>query len=128
MLQLADYNETGDILCQHPGWTSKTTNIPLVPREEDLYRNKATESREKRAMWKPEQKNVSWMKDLDGKLTRGRDLVMDFCEDTCPTRLACMLLNQFKKFSGCDLDSKVLSATEPDLVLTLASQRLCFRK
>lgn len=35
-----------------------------------------------------------------------------------------MLLDQPQKFVGCDVDSEVLGATEPDLVLTLASQVL----
>lgn len=37
MLQLADYNPTGDIKFQPPGRTDVKTNVPRVPREEALY-------------------------------------------------------------------------------------------
>lgn len=52
-----------------------------------------------------EQKNVLSLKDLAGKLTRGDDLVTDFCTETCSTAKACILLNQHRKFVGCEGNS-----------------------
>lgn len=121
---MVDYNASGEIACGHPGWTNVMMNIPRVPREEVLYRSEGRGSRGRRAMWRPEQKNVSWMKDLVGKFTRGRDVVMDFCTGTYPTAKTSMLLDQHRKFVGCDLDSDLLMAAKPDLLLTFALQVL----
>lgn len=39
VLQMDDYNATGDIVYEHPGWTKAMTRIPRGPLEESLYRN-----------------------------------------------------------------------------------------
>lgn len=64
------------------------------------------------------------MKDPKLKTSKAGDLVIDFCAVTCFKAKVCMLLDQHKTFVGCDLDSTVLSAAEPDLVLTVVSQVL----
>lgn len=37
MVQMAEYTATGDISCQHWGWTNVMKNIPGVSREEESY-------------------------------------------------------------------------------------------
>lgn len=54
------------------------------------------------------------MKDLAGKLTSEGDLVIDLCAGSCLTVQACVPLDQQRKFSGCHLDSDILSAANPD--------------
>lgn len=49
---------------------------------------------------------------------------MDFCAGLCPMANACMLLEHHRTFVRCDLDSTVLSAAEPDFLLTFAFQML----
>lgn len=49
LLSMVDYYTTGDIACQHSGWTNVMTNTPQEAREEALYWSKETERREKRA-------------------------------------------------------------------------------
>lgn len=66
------------------------------------------------AMWRPEQKKLSLMKNFAGKFSRGGKLNMDFCPGTRPTAKACMLLDQRRTFPECDLDSVVLSTVESD--------------
>lgn len=75
-------------------------------------------------MWRPLLKNVSWMKDFVGTFTRRADFVMLFCAGTCPTAIACMLHNQYKKFVGCDLYSDLLSAAKLGLLLTFSLEVL----
>lgn len=58
------------------------------------------------------------MKDLVGKLTKKRNLVVDFCAGTCSTTKACLLLGQQNDFISWDSDSSLLSSAEPDLFNT----------
>lgn len=46
-------------------------------RKEAPYWNERRESREKRAMWRPKQRNVSRMKDRARNSTKEDDLVID---------------------------------------------------
>lgn len=61
---MVEYNSTGYIACQHPIWTIVMTSILLVPRDGALYRDGRTVSPEKRAVWRPEQKIMSRMKNV----------------------------------------------------------------
>lgn len=91
-------------MCQHPGWKEVMTSIPQALPEKALHRNESARSRGLGAMWIPKQKNVSWKKNLAGKLTREIDLVMIFFAGTYLAAEVCMLLAQHTKFVGCALD------------------------
>lgn len=58
------------------------------------------------------------------KFSKAGALMMDLCVVTCSTARACTLLDQHRKFFGCDVDLDVLIATKPDLALTFAFQVL----
>lgn len=60
------------------------------------------------------------MKDLLGMFTTGEELVRDFCEGTCPTAKICMLLDKLRKLAGCDVNTRLLSAAEQDLLYSAA--------
>lgn len=49
------------------------------------------------------------------------ELLMDFCSGICSTVKPCILLDQHRKFAGCDVNPEVLSAADPEFLLTLAS-------
>lgn len=123
-LHMVHYNAITDIACQLPGWTNVMTNIPQVPRKKPLYQIEGMGSRKTCAIWSPEQKDVWWWKALVEKLTSGGDTVMDLLAVICTGTKARMLLDQHRKTAGCDLDSEVLSAAKPDLLLTFAPQML----
>lgn len=74
MVQLADYNGAAKICYQHPDWTRPMTNFSRVPLKKALYRSGETGSRRKRAIWRPEKKNMSSMKDFVKKFTRIEDM------------------------------------------------------
>lgn len=63
-LELVLYIVRREIPFQHPGCGNVTSNVPRVSREAVLYRDESTLRAGKRAMSKPEQKNVSSMKVL----------------------------------------------------------------
>lgn len=100
------------------------TNGVQSPEREALYRNEKTVDGEKRAMWKPDQKNLSLMKNLAGKSTTKEDLVMSFCARTCPMEKSFTLLDQHTKIAGWDLDSGILKAEKPDPLSAFALQVL----
>lgn len=56
------------------------------------------------------------MKNLSRKFRREGDLMMVTCAGSYHTAKVCMQLDKHTKFVGCDLDSDVLSAAEPDLL------------
>lgn len=68
---------------------------------------KQSQSREKRAMWRPEQRSLSWMSSSVEKFKRGGKLVTHFSADTCLTAKICILLGHQTNLAGCDLDSDV---------------------
>lgn len=49
---------------------------------------------------------------------------MELCARTCSSTKACLLFNQHKKFLRCDLDSRLLSATETEPVVSATSRVL----
>lgn len=59
MLQMIDYSATADIAYGHPGWTNVMKDIKRVPDEGTPYWSEGMESRGKRAVRRPEQKNVT---------------------------------------------------------------------
>lgn len=61
-------------------------------------------------------KEPSW------RLYEERKLMMESCACTYLTAKAFSMLDQEKKFVGCDLDQGRWRAVEPDLVSTAASQ------
>lgn len=107
MLQTTSCNATVNIVCQHPDWPDETTEIARVPQEKALYPNEKSGSCEKRAVWRPEQKLLSLMKDLAGKLTKSGDSVVELCAFSCLMARRCTLLDLTKKSVGCDFHSEV---------------------
>lgn len=61
---------------------------------------------------------------MTGKVTRKRDLVMEFCAGLCSTAKSCVLQDQHRKFAGCDLDSDILKTADSDHLSPFASQML----
>lgn len=100
------------------------TNIRRVLGKDVLYQKDRTTSRGKRAMLKPEQRNLSWMKILAWKVTREGNMVRDFCAGSFLTAKACMLLDRHRKYVRCELDSDVLSAAKSHALPTSALQVL----
>lgn len=118
---MVDYNVESKIKSQHPEWTKVMSKIPRVPKKKMLYQDEGTSRARRRAMWRPQQKNVFYIKDLVRKFSRLRDVVIDFCTGTCSAEKACMLLDQHRKFVECDLNSEMLTAAETVLLLVFAS-------
>lgn len=103
------------------------TNISRLLRKKMLSLHKPTSRAEKWAMWRPEQKNVSGMRDLLQRFTTAGELVVDFCARTCSTAIARMFLNQYGKILESDVDPEVVDAAERGLLLTRAPQMLDLR-
>lgn len=89
-----------------------------------MYWNQGKGSRGKLAVGRSKQKIVSRMKNSFAKPKRGEDLVLAVCANAYFTAEACMLTDQHWRFAGCDLDSAVLSAAEPEILLRFALQML----
>lgn len=87
-----------------------------------LNRNEDTPKAGNRAMWRPEHKKLSRMKNMGWKLSRPGDLLMDYCAVKCSTTEACLLADQHRKFVVCGIDSEPGTAAEPDPVLPFGSQ------
>lgn len=64
------------------------------------------------------------MRDLVRRLSKAGDLGTDFCARKYCTVKTCTLREQRRKFVGCDVDTRMLSASESNFVLTLTSQAL----
>lgn len=91
-----------------------------VLRKEVLYRDESTTRAGIRAIWRPEQKHVSWVKNLMRNFSRPEHLVMDFFADTCSTAKASMLPDQRRTFVGCKMNSKLLTTAEAKRLLATA--------
>lgn len=124
MLQTAAYNAAADIAFYHLREKGVMMNISRVPRKRTLYRNDRTDFRGKRAMWSPQQKYLSWLRDKTRDLGRGRDSVMTFSFGTCIMAKMHTLFHQAREFAGCKLDSDVLRAAESDFSLTFGLEVL----
>lgn len=70
----------------------------------------------------PEQKNLSWMKELVRNFSRPEDPIIDFCAGTWSTATECVLLGQYRKFEECNVEAKLLATAEANLVYSFASQ------
>lgn len=55
-------------------------------------------------MWRLQQENALWMKDLVAMFKKREDSMMDFFADTCPTKKMRTLFDWYRKFFGCDFD------------------------
>lgn len=104
-----------------PGVDGSRTNIPRLPKEEMLYRNKTNSKARKRAFWRSEQSSVCAMRDLGRKLSKAGDLILDFCASSCSTAKFFVFLDQHRKVVESDVISKVLCSAEVDSVLTFVS-------
>lgn len=49
------------------------------------------------------------------------DLLMSFRAGTCATAKVCVVLDQHRNFLGCNVDTEVVSAAQPEHVLKSAS-------
>lgn len=123
MLQVVEHNTIVDTACLLPRWTNVIMSISRVPQKEALCRNEGSESCEKGAMWMREQMNVSYMKDPAGTFP-GERLNDRPCASTGPTAKTCLLADQRRKFTGCNLEADVLSTLKLDLLSKFASQVL----
>lgn len=127
LLQMVHYNVRGEILSQLPRRANVMSSTSRLPRKELLYRNGSISKAEKGPVWKPEQKIVSWMKDLCPKLSRPGNVLRNFCAGTRFAAKACMFDVQHRTFEGCDADSEVLTTAEADLLLAFVFQMLSSR-
>lgn len=84
----------GETLSERPGMANVMSETPRVTREEVLYQNEGTPKTGKQVMWRPDQKNESWVKDLLRKLSRPGNAVRELCAGNCSTAKACKLLDQ----------------------------------
>lgn len=122
MLEMADYNFTEDTACQHSGMNKWDDEHPAKATRKSPLSEKMTGGHGKQAMWRSEQKNMSWTKNLAGKVKSGDDLVMDSRSGICSTATARMLLEQHRTLFGCDLHSDILCSAEPEPFLTFSSR------
>lgn len=83
-----------------------------------LHQDKVTRKAVKRVMWKLEERNVSWMKDLLRNLSGPEEVVIDFCGGTWSTAKVCMLLDEHRTFARCGVDSEMSTVAEVDVLLT----------
>lgn len=116
---MIDYSVEGEMTSQHPRWTILLSSSPRVPRDEVLYLLEGIPRARKRAVWWPQQKDVLLMKDLLQKLSRCKDVVMDFCAGLYFTAKVCMLLDQHRSFMGCDVESELLTTAEAGIFYLL---------
>lgn len=100
------------------------SNIRRLSRKEVLYRDEGSSRAGQRAVWRPEQKDISRMKEIVRNLSRPEDMVPYTRVATCSTAKEYMLLEQQRKIVRCSLASKVLNAAQADLVLRPVSQLL----
>lgn len=88
------------------------TDVSRLPKDEVLYRNQPTSTAGKRAMWRPEQKRIFQLSDLERKVRKDGDLGGDLCVGTYSTANACMLLDQHSTFLESDVDAETLSGAD----------------
>lgn len=118
---MVDYSVESGTTTQHSGWANLMSSIPRKPTEKMLKRDEGISRAGRRTLWRPEQKSVSSMNDLVQKFSRPGDVTMSFWAGTCFTAKACMLLSQHRKFVRSEVDSKLLTAAEADVLLKFAS-------
>lgn len=83
-LKMMYYNVGSESPCQRLRWTHVMSKMLRVPREKMLYQNESTPRAGEREMWRPKQKDVSWMKHLEQKITRHGNVLMDFVLTCAP--------------------------------------------
>lgn len=59
---------------------------------------------------RPEQKGVSWIRDLFNKLYQPGAVVMDHFADTLSTAKSYLSLKNYRRFIGCEIDVHFLYA------------------
>lgn len=104
-LERVEYNEGNETLCQHPDWAFVMSSITRVPRKEVLYRDYGAPGTGRRAVWRPERKNMSCMKDAGRTSSTRADMVRELCAPTCSTAESCMMLDHNRKFVRRNVDS-----------------------
>lgn len=92
-LMMIYYNVGDENPSQHPGWTKEMSPIPRLQRKKVLYQVEGTQRALTRTLWRPEHRNVLWMKGPVWKLSRRGDVEMDLCAVTDSEAKACMLLD-----------------------------------
>lgn len=118
-----DYQAVSDTPSSYPGFTNEMNNIPRIPWSEMVFKNQVGTTG-RRQMVRPEQKNVSWMKDLVSKFTKPGMTVLDCFAGTLSVGKACLELSQHRRAILCDVDPEVVETSLPGLVLVFANQLL----
>ena len=123
MLKMGNYNIPPCTKTTHPLWTNVVCNVPRLPTSEIVKVRNSVESGKFR-MLRPEQKNISVMKDIVSKFSKPGDLVMDPFSGTCSTAKACLSLNKHRRFVGCELDENCLKQSIEGVLKVFAEQVL----
>lgn len=124
LVEMVHYNASDKSPSQHPRLGKRDDEHSTNTEGGVLHRDAPTSRAGRRAIWRPEQNSVSWMRDVMRRFSEAGDLKMSFCAITCSIAKACMLLDQRRNFAGWDVSAEVLSAAEPYHVLTSAFQVL----
>lgn len=123
MLARVDYMAGMETPSSYPGFTNEMNNIGKLPHEEIVFRQQCGDSGRK-SMARPEQKNVSWMRDVIRKFTKPGMVVVDCCAGTLAVGKAGLSLPEHRRVILCDVDSDVVRQSMPSLVLVFAKQVL----
>lgn len=94
LLETMNYNATGEIPSQDPGSANLLTKISRMPRKKVIYQDGSISRAAKMAMYRLEQKKMSWMRELVRNFGKADDLMVDFCAGIYCTASAFMLLDQ----------------------------------
>lgn len=113
----------GEITSTHPGYRNQIYNILRVPQNERVFRT-ASSMCSAELLFRPEQKNVTWMKEIIRKFTISGFLVVDCCGGTFLVAKACLFLPQHRRFVGFDLDVECVTPSLRQLELIFLRQVL----
>ena len=132
---LVDFNTLPSFGSNYPAYANVTNEVPEPKGEEVKWMtmeqltagggvgNKSAK-RAIRCKVRPEQKSVELLKYLISKFSKPGHRVMDCCAGTASTMVACMSLNQHRKFIGCEKDNDAVIAVDQDLTRCFARNLL----
>lgn len=119
-----DYKCGFETPSSYPRYTNEMNNIPRLPHKEKVFANSSRDASSRKKMARPEQKNVSLLRDIIRKFTKPGMLVVDTFAGTLSVAKACLSLEEHRKAVLCDKDPDVIRDSFESLVAVFASQVL----
>lgn len=114
MLECVDYMGVQDTASAHPGFKNVATNVPLLSVDEVVYVVGLSDNG-RRWTGRPEQEKLLLMKDILPKCSKPDQRMLDAFAKTLYTEMGCLLLNNHRRFLGCNKDASCLQKSMPSI-------------